>query len=129
MQVSSIGSIPHSISFFIASPFFISFFTCLEPREYGKWNGQRPRNGGVLRGTERFLHPIQAGLREHAGYGGAWTEDLQEASLTQHIYTFCSRLLPKSPLADTTTWKVWQYFPWKKDRATMDQKMLKWAVF
>lgn len=95
MQVSSICSTPHSISFFISSPFFISFSTCLELRGYGKGNSQRARNRGVFRGTEGFPHSIQAGLREHASCSGAWTEGLEEASLSQHVYTFCSRLFSR----------------------------------
>lgn len=68
------------LHFFISSPFFISFSTCLEPRGYGKWNCQRARNRGVLRQVKCFLHSMQAGPGQARYEGGrlgqSWAETL-----------------------------------------------------
>lgn len=122
--------------FFISSPSFISFSTCLEQRGYGKWNCQRARNRGVLRRTECLLR-IQAGqaseLHRVGAVGrGPKLKAWQEAPylrMSTHSVPGSFQGKPKSSLADSTLRKVLQYFPCKKDHATTDQKLLKWTVF
>lgn len=83
------------LHFFISSPFFISFSTCLVLRGYGKWNCQRARNRGVLRRAECVPQRIQAGRASawaRVSWGGSEAKAWQEApylSMSTHSVPGC----------------------------------------
>lgn len=84
------------------------------------------QNVSSLRCRQDGLHRAEA-----AGQGPrpkAW-QVAPYLSTSTHSIPGSSQGKPKSSLADNTTWKVLQYFPCNKDRATTHEELLTQAAF
>lgn len=107
--------IPNSISFFHFITFLYFFLHMF--RNEGIWKVkwsksqeqrcfQRNRRFPSRQGCANMLAAVVPGLK-------AWRKP-PYLSMSTHSAPGYFQGQPKSPLADTTTWKVLQYFPWKK---------------